>query len=308
MGIRSNTNESLGEWISNLLSHPKFSWTILGDYLFILLGALIQALAMRLFLVPGQLVSGGISGIAQIINHFTGWPIGLMVFVGNIPLFLLGWRFLGGSRFAMRTAVSIVTFSIFTDLLVLFIPKQGITQDPMLNALFGGVVLGFGLGLVYRGRGTSGGSDIIGRILNRKTGISISQSYLVTDTISVLGGGFAFSWELALYGMVVIYISGLAAEMTSEGSNIFRATMIITGQPEEISQKILTVLERGVTVLSGTGAYTHEERPVLYCVVTRAEVSQLKALVFESDPGAFMVVGQVHEALGLGFQAPDRSL
>ena len=132
-----------------------------------------------------------------------------------------------------------------------------------LNALFGGVFLGVGLGLVYRGQGTSGGSDILGRILNHRFGISISQAYLITDTIVVLAGGFAFSWEKALYGMVVIYVSGIAAEMISEGSSIFRTVIIITSETERVTKSILEVLERGVTILSGYGGYTKADRPVL---------------------------------------------
>ena len=286
----------------NLIPREHFSWKLVKEYTFIVLGALIQALAMRLFLIPGQLVSGGISGASQIINYYTGWPIGLMVLIGNIPLFLLGWRFLGGARFAIRTALAIAAFSFLTDFLGLFIPAQGITQDNFLNCLFGGVLLGVGLGLVYRGRGTSGGSDILGRILNSRFGIPISQSYLITDTIVVLAGGFTFGWEKALYGLVVIYVSGLAAEMASEGSSIFRTAIIITSAPEAVITEITQTLERGVTILEGKGGYTGTERPVLYCVVTRSEVNQLKELVHEADPAAFMVIGTAHEALGEGFR------
>lgn len=278
------------------------SWKTGREYLVVLLGALVQAFAMRLFLVPGQLVSGGISGAAQIINNFVSIPIGLMVFVGNIPLFVLGWRFLGGPRFALRTAVAVGAFSLFTDLLVFVIPAQGMTQDNVLNALFGGVLLGVGLGLVYRGGGTSGGSDILGRILNHRLGISISAAYLITDSLVVLAGGFAFSWENALYGMVVIYVSGLAAEMISEGSGIFRTAIIISGKHEAIAREVMNTMERGVTVLSGKGAYTGSDRPVLYCVITRSEVNQLKQMVNEIDPQAFMVIGVSHEALGEGFR------
>jgi uncharacterized membrane-anchored protein YitT (DUF2179 family) len=288
--------------IKSIFAQEHFSWKLAGEYSFILLGAFIQALAMRLFLIPGQLVSGGISGAAQIINFYTGWPIGLMVLVGNIPLFLLGWRFLGGARFAIRTAIAILAFSFLTDFLALFIPAQGITQDNFLNCLFGGVLLGAGLGLVYRGRGTSGGSDILGRILNSKFAIPISQSYLITDTVVVLAGGFTFGWEKALYGLVVIYVSGLAAEMVSEGSSIFRTAMIITSAPEAVIKEITGTLERGVTILQGKGGYTGADRPVLYCVVTRSEVNQLKELVHEADPDAFMVIGTAHEALGEGFR------
>lgn len=280
---------------------------IILDIFLILVGSLVQALAMRLFLIPAQLVSGGVSGAAQIINAYTHWPIGLMIFLGNAPLFVIGWRYLGGRRFALRTALAVASFSLLIDVLGFFIPAKGFTQDLVLNCLYGGILLGIGLGLVYRGRGTSGGSDILGRVLNHRLGISISQSYLLTDTLVVLAGGLAFDWERALYGLVVIYVSGLAAEMVSEGQGIFRTALIITSCPQEVTRGILAELERGVTVLPGTGGYTGQPRPVLICVVTRSEVNQLKEIVRLADPGAFMVIGQAHEALGEGFKPLDKS-
>jgi uncharacterized membrane-anchored protein YitT (DUF2179 family) len=279
-----------------------FSWKVVRAYAFILVGAFIQGLAMRLFMVPGNLVSGGISGAAQLINHYTRFPIGVMVLLGNAPLFILGWRYLGGSRFALRTAVAVVAFSLFTDVLIWFIPAGGVTNDVVLNTLYGGLLQGVGLGLVYRGQGTSGGSDILGRVLNHRLGISISQSYLITDSIVVLSAGFVFGWTMALYSLVLLYVSGLAAETSSEGSDVFRTALIVTNRSQEVSQAIMDTLERGVTILSGKGAYTGADRPVLYCVVTRSEVNQLKALVGEADPQAFMVIGQAHEALGEGFR------
>jgi uncharacterized membrane-anchored protein YitT (DUF2179 family) len=301
MKVSGSEVQSFTQFLRAKKGEVRFTWRMARDYGYILVGALLQALSMRLFLVPGQMVSGGISGAAQIINHFSSWPIGLMVFIGNVPLFFLGWRFLGGARFALRTAVSVTAFSILTDLLVIFIPAQGVTDDLVLNCLYGGILLGVGLGMVYRGQGTSGGSDILGRILNSKFGISISQAYLITDTLVVLAGGIAFDWRHALYGLAVIYVSGLAAEAVSEGSSVFRTAMIVSNFPNEVAGKIMAVLERGVTVLSGTGGYTGAERPVLYCVITKAEVNQLKELVQEADPAAFMVIGHAHEALGEGF-------
>lgn len=280
---------------------------IFRDTLFIIAGALVQALAMRLFLIPGLMVSGGISGAAQIIHYFSGWPIGLMVFVGNIPLYLIGWRYLGGSRFALRTAIAIILFSLLTDLLTHVLPPSGITGDLVLNCLYGGLTLGIGLGLVYRGRGTSGGSDILGRILNHYKGVSISQAYLITDAAVVLASGFAFGWERALYGLIVIYVSGLAAELVSEGMSVFRITFIVTSKPKEIIKQICDELERGVTVLAATGGRTGKPRTVLYCVLTRAEVIMLRSIVNEIDPEAFMAVGQASEALGEGFKPLNKN-
>ena len=284
-----------------LAKNFDFSRESLADYLLVLLGALIQALAMRLFLVPAQLVSGGISGSAQLINFYTDWPIGLMIFAGNVPLFFIGWQYLGGPRFALRTALSISAFAFFTDTLVFILPN-GIVDDLVLNCLYGGVLLGIGLGLVYRGKGTSGGSDILGRILNHRLGISVSQAYLVTDTVVILAAGFIFSWENALYALVTTYVSGLAAEMVLEGSGVFRTAMIVTACPEVVAKEIMTVLARGVTIIDGKGAYTGQQRPVLYCVINRAEVSRIKEIVKQADPKAFMVIGMAHEALGEGFR------
>jgi uncharacterized membrane-anchored protein YitT (DUF2179 family) len=282
------------------------------DYALIILAAFIQALSLRLFFVPANLASGGVSGISQLINHFTGWPIGLMILVGNIPLFLLGWRFLGGQRFALRTATAILTYSLFTDLILktpLFAPNGAGTAlindlqgDIFLNTLYGAIVSGVGYGLVYRARGTSGGSDILARILNNWRGISMTQSYLMVDTAVILGAGFIFGWKAALYAMIALYVSGLVAETTLEGGGTVRTAMIVTSNPEEISQRVLDELLRGVTVLEGTGAFTGADRPVLYVVISRAEVVALKEIVHEVDPRAFMVIGYAHEALGEGFR------
>lgn len=282
----------------------KYFWSSLRDYGLIAIGMLVQALGLRLFLVPAQLASGGVSGISQLINHFTGWPIGLMVFLGNIPLFVLGWRFLGGRRFTTRTMFAVAAYSFFLEavLWLPFFPRGGLTDDIVLNALYGAVLGGIGGGLVYRGQGTSGGSDILARILNHWRGIPMTQSYLLTDAVVILSAGFVFGWPKALYALITLYVSGLVVDTTMEGAGTVRTAMIVTAEPTAVSHKILVEMERGVTLLSGTGAYTGAQRTVVYCVLTRSEIQQLKAIVHEVDPKAFMVVGAAYEALGEGFQ------
>ena len=191
------------------------------------------------------------------------------------------------------------------DFPIKFLPSLGITDDLVLNALYGGVLSGVGFGLVYRGRGTSGGSDILARILNHRRGIPIAQSYLFTDAAIILLAGFSFGWENALYAMVMLYVSGLSAETISEGVKVARTALIVTAQPKVIKNEILNHLGRGVTMLSGQGGYTDQARPVLYCVLTRTEVSRLKALVSKADKDAFMVIGHAYEALGEGFEPLD---
>jgi uncharacterized membrane-anchored protein YitT (DUF2179 family) len=275
------------------------------DYGLILVGAVLQALSMDLFLVPGQLAAGGVSGAAQIINRFTGWPIGVMIVLGNIPLFVLGWRGLGGRRFMVRTVVAVISYAVLLDVLRQFLPP-GLTQDPVLNSLYGGVVGGVGLGLVLRGQATSGGTDILARLLGQWRGIPLSQSYLITDALVVLLAGLTFSWTLALYALVSLYVSGLAAEVAAEGSAVVRTATIISTKPEAVAAQILKDLERGVTAWPGVGMYSGHPRQILFCAVSRAEVGPLKAIVREIDPDAFVVIGQAHEALGEGFK-PLRS-
>src|SRR5512140_972363 len=241
----------------------KKYWINSRDYFVIAFASLIQAVSLRIFFVPANLASGGVSGISQLINHFTGWPIGLMVLIGNVPLFVLGWRFLGGARFAVRTAFAISMYSAFTDLLVqtpLFAPHGAATRlihdlqgDVFLNALYGAIISGVGYGLVYRARGTSGGSDILARILSHYRGVPMTQSYLMVDTVVILGAGFVFGWKAALYAMIALYVSGLVAEATLEGGATVRTAMIVTREPELISNRVLDELERGITVLQGTG-------------------------------------------------------
>jgi uncharacterized membrane-anchored protein YitT (DUF2179 family) len=274
---------------------------LLRDALYLLFGALIVAVAMVTFLIPGQLAAGGISGLAQIVNHYTGWPIGLLIIIGNFPLLLLGWRFLGGRRFLIRTILAVGIYAMLIDGLGRFLPP-GVTGDPFLNALFGGVLLGVGLGLVFRAKGTTGGTDILARLLGQWRGVPLSQSYLITDTLVVLASGLAFSWTLALYAVVALYVSGLAAELVSEGFNVVRTATIITDRPDAVSGMIIRDLRRGVTMWTGIGMYSGKTRPILYCAISRSEVNPLKAIIHEADPDAFVVIGQAHEALGEGFK------
>lgn len=277
------------------------SWAVWRDVLLIFVGATIQAVGMDLFLIPGRLSAGGVSGLAQIINRYTGWPIGGMIILLNVPLFVLGWRFLGGRRFLLRTFFAVAVYAVLVDLLALFLPAN-LTGDSFLNALFGGVSLGVGLGLVFRAKGTTGGTDILARLLGKWRGIPLSESYLFTDTAVVLGSAVAFSWTLALYAVVGLYACGLAAELASEGSGVVRAATIITEAPQAVADRILRDLARGVTMWPGTGMYSGKERQVLYCAISRAEVNPLKEIIHEVDPGAFVVIGQAYEALGEGFK------
>jgi uncharacterized membrane-anchored protein YitT (DUF2179 family) len=284
------------------MSNPRIS--LIRDYVLIIVGVVLQAVAFLLFLIPAELAAGGVSGAAQIINSFTGWPIGMMVLIANIPLFFLGWRFLGGHRFFIRTIIASVLFSVVLDSLTFAFPAfaKGVTDDLWLNALYGAILGGIGGALVLRAQATSGGTEILARLISRRYGISLTQSYMYTDALVVFLSGLAFSWTQALYALLVVYVWGVVTDFVLEGQSVVRAATIITDKPDEVGKKVLDELARGVTAWPGKGMYSGEGKQVLYCVVSRAEVAQLKTLIHEADPGAFVVIGQAHEAFGEGFK------
>jgi uncharacterized membrane-anchored protein YitT (DUF2179 family) len=291
----------LRHWLRTRLFTPT-NLEIVRDYGLIFVGTAVMVLAMHFFFIPSQLAVGGLSGAAQIINSFTGWPIGAMVFIFNIPLFVVGWRYLGGKRFLARTIFSTILYSVLLDGLAVVFPTDGITHDLLLNALYGGILGGIGGGLVLRARATSGGTDILARYLDKKFGIPISQGYLYTDSLVVFVAALAFSWEYAMYAIIGLYVWSVVAEIAMTGLNVDRVATVITDQPELVARQIICQLERGVTSWQGQGMYTGRPRQMLLCATSRGEISVLKALVHEIDPKAFVIISQAHEVLGEGFR------
>jgi uncharacterized membrane-anchored protein YitT (DUF2179 family) len=276
---------------------------LIRDYSLISIGVVWQALSMVLFYIPGNLAAGGVSGIAQLIGNFTGWPVGTLYIVLNVPLLTLGWKYLGGRRFLTRTIFAVLGYSFAMDLLTIVLPSGGLTSDSILNALYGGVIGGVGVGLVLRGQGTTGGTDILVRLLSIWRGIPYSQTYIATDVLVVFAAGLSFGWELALYAVVALYVGGIAAEFAAEGVRTTRTVLIITTNPQPVARRVLAELQRGVTMWQGTGMYSGQERQILLCAVSRAEVNPIKAIVHEADPQAFVVIGEAYEAFGEGFKS-----
>jgi uncharacterized membrane-anchored protein YitT (DUF2179 family) len=291
----------LQQWLqTRLLTSANLE--IVRDYVLILVGTAVMVVAMHFFFIPNQLAVGGLSGTAQIINSFTGWPIGTMVFIFNIPLFVMGWRYLGGKRFLARTIFSATVYSVLLDGMSILYPTNGITHDLLVNTLYGGILGGIGGGLVLRSRATAGGTDILARYLDKKFGIPISQGYLYTDGLVVFIAALAFSWEHAMYAIIGLYVWSVVAEIAMTGLNVDRIATIITDEPEQVSHQIICQLERGVTSWQGQGMYTGRPRQMLLCATSRGEISMLKTLVNEIDPDAFVIISQAHEVLGEGFR------
>lgn len=275
---------------------------IMRDYLLMTVGAILVAISVDLFLVPNDVVAGGITGLAQILNDLLGTPIGVVSLLINIPLLALGFRYLG-VVFGVRTIYATVALSLAIDLLVPFVqPYVGEGRDPLLYTLYGGVLDGIGIGLVFRAQGTTGGIDIIARFLQRWRGIALGRSLLVMNGLVFAAAAYLFSLDKLLYALLVAFISGRVIDVVLEGAAYARQALIITQQPERMRRAIIERLDRSVTLLEAEGGYTSTTRTVLLSVVAQSEISLLKAIIREHDPDAFVIVGNVNEVLGEGFR------
>jgi uncharacterized membrane-anchored protein YitT (DUF2179 family) len=272
----------------------------------IVLGAIINAASVVIFLTPFDIAPSGISGLAVILNTLIGTPIGVMTLLMNIPIQVMAYRMLpGGWRVIALTILTVIIYSISLDTLGQFVPSDGVGTDVMLNTIFGGVVGGLSTAMIIRGGGTLGGTSTLALILQRRTGIPLSMTYLYTDLAVVAVAGLVYGWAGALYALVVIFISGLASDYALEGPSVIRTVVIITDHPENVSQAILKNMGRGVTSWQAQGMYTHQPHTVLYVTISRSEVNELRRLVISVDKQSFMVVGQGHTAYGLGFKRVD---
>ncbi|MGQ9527075.1 YitT family protein [Chloroflexus sp.] len=272
---------------------------ILTDYALLTIGALLSATAVRFFLVPNQVVTGGLTGVAQLLNTFIGTPVGVVVLVLNIPLLIAGWRYLGGAVFGVRTFYTVVVMSLAIDGLAPF--ARPITNDPLLYSLYGGVIDGIGIGLVLRARGTTGGSDILARLIERRFGVQPGRSLLGFDTMVFTAALFSYGPEKILYALLVAFTASRAIDTVLAAGKGARQALIITSSPEPIRQAVLHRLGRGITQLEAIGGYTGATRVVLLCVVARTEIGALKNIVSNVDPAAFVIIGEVEEVLGEGF-------
>jgi uncharacterized membrane-anchored protein YitT (DUF2179 family) len=280
-------------------------WSAIRRVVVLVAGALIASLGYSLFQVPFKIAAGGVGGIGIILNHFTGWPVGTLFLVLNVPLLVLGFFTLGRWRFLSRTLLAVAVFSVSVDFFVANLSRwlegSPLTDDILLSAIYGGIVGGIGGGILYRSGGTLGGTSIVGRILQLKTGAPLSQVYFYSDGLIIFTAGLIFGWEVALYALLTLFLNGVASDYALEGPSSVRTATIITDRPEEVSLALIDNLNRGVSRWSITGAFTGEDHCMLLCTVYRPQVNDLKRLVAEADPRAFVVIGTAHQALGYGF-------
>ena len=283
------------------IHHTIVRYSLIG------LGIVIGALSLIVFLQPLDIAPAGVAGASTLLNELFDTPIGLMIVILNIPIQLLGYKLLpNGARVILRSVVIILIFSVLVDNLGPLVPNGGISDERMLNALFGGITGGVGVGLIYRAGATFGGTSTLALILQRRFGFPMSTTFLCTDTLIIIAAGLVYGWEGALYAAVALFTAGLATDYVLEGPSVIRTAMIITDKPNEISQRILSSLQRGATSWTIKGEYTGVERTMLYVTIARSQVRDLKEEVSQVDPNAFVVIGMGHAAYGAGFRRVRR--
>lgn len=290
-----------------------FSKKWITDYLLIIAGSFILAASFVFFITPHKIVPGGVYGIAIIVHYLTegvfsfwpeGIPVGLFALLLDIPLIILGIKILG-PRFGVKTIIGSVLTATFTDLITWLRPVGNVplVDDVLLSCVFAGVLAGFGLGLIFKSRATSGGSDIIAMIIGKHTHIQLGRLMIYVDSVIVLFGLLAFGdWAIPLYSWIVIYIAGKVIDLTLDGADYNKALLIISKEHEKIRDKLMLDLERGGTYLRGEGMFTGEEKQIIYTVVSRREVAILEEFISTIDPDAFITVMDTKEILGEGFQ------
>lgn len=268
------------------------------EYALVLIGSFLIAASFNLFLNPNRIASGGVSGISTILEEVVGWEPAYVQWALNIPLFIAGVILLG-KRFGVKTAVGSTILPLFV---LLTSDLEPWTTNPLLATIFGGVGIGAGLGIVFRGRGSTGGLDLAAQILHKYTGLTLSLAVLVLDGMVILSAGILLSPEKALYAMVGLFVTSKTIDVVQTGLNVSKVVYIISAQQERIAKTILDDLDRGLTRIEALGGYTGEVRPILMVVISQMEVMRLKTLVREIDPAAFVILSDAKEVLGEGFR------
>lgn len=279
--------------------HRKASKTLIAKrILMIIAGAILMAMGIELFLVPNQLLDGGIVGISIILSHLTGIQLGLFIFLLNIPFFFIGYKQIG-KTFALATLLGITVLSISTYLLH---PVARFTDDLLLATVFGGIVLGVGVGLVIRYGGSLDGTEILAILFSSKTAFSVGEIIMFFNLAIFTVAGFVFTWEQAMYSVLTYYIAYKTIDIVIQGLDESKSVYIISDFAEEVGDAIMDRLGRGVTFLHGEGAYTGDSKKIIFTVITRLEEAKLKTIVEDIDLNAFVAIGNIAEVRGGRFK------
>lgn len=270
--------------------------------IYIIVGGIIFAVGYAVFLIPYRIVPGGISGIAMIIRFLYGTPVGIVTILLNIPLFVFALRILG-IRFGLTSIGAIIYTNLLIDFLVYSLHVAPPTGDVTLAALYGGILLGLGLGLIFRGNASTGGTDIIGQLFSRYTNLSVGMWIMIVDFVVITAAGITTgSIELALLGYLALFLSSKVIDLVLEGIDYARAAFVVSTKTDQMTDYIYEKMKRGVTILEGHSPYSKEKRPVLMCVITKKETPFFRSMINDLDKDAFVILTDVFEVLGKGFR------
>lgn len=268
------------------------------EYVYVIVGAAIIAIGFNVFLLPNQVASGGVSGISTILHGLFGWNPGIVQYAFNIPLFIAGVLLLG-KKFGIKSFIGTITLPFIVLLTNSWEPW---TDNPLLGALFGGIVVGLGMGLVFKGNASTGGTDLLAQIITKFTGLSLGTSVLLIDGVIAISAAIVFDLEKGLYALIGLYVTTKTIDIIQLGFSQSKMVYIITLKQDEVREAIYAEINRGVTKLPAIGGYTGEARPVLMVVVYQTEFTKLKQLIKSVDPSAFVIVSDAYEVLGEGFK------
>lgn len=265
---------------------------------FICFGSVLMGVGIEEFLVPNKILDGGITGISIILSHLTGMKLGLFIFILNIPFFYIGYKQIG-KTFALSTLLGITVLSVSTALLH---DVPVFTTDPLLATVFGGMILGAGVGIVIRYGGSLDGTEILAIIVNKKLPFSVGEIVMFFNLFIFTSAGFVFGWNRAMYSVLAYFIAYKTIDIVIQGLDESKSVWIISENHKIVGDTILARLGRGVTYLNGEGAYTGDDKKVIFCVITRLEEAKLKSIVEELDPQAFLAIANITEVRGGRFK------
>ncbi|WP_155590090.1 YitT family protein [Lysinibacillus cavernae] len=268
------------------------------EYVYVIVGAAIIAIGFNVFLLPNQVASGGVSGISTILHGLFGWNPGIVQYAFNIPLFIAGVLLLG-KKFGIKSFIGTITLPFIVLLTNSWEPW---TDNSLLGALFGGIVVGLGIGLVFKGNASTGGTDLLAQIITKYTGLSLGTSVLLIDGIIAISAAVVFDLEKGLYALIALFVTTKTIDIIQLGFSQSKMVYIITLKQDEVREAIYAEINRGVTKLPAIGGYTGEARPILMVVVYQTEFTKLKQLIKSVDPSAFVIVSDAYEVLGEGFK------
>ena len=287
---------------------PKFNFKKdnLISYSLIITGSFIMAVGYVIFVSPLKLAPGGVYGIAIILHHHFNFPIGLSGICLDLPLLLIGTLILG-AKFGAKTLLGIISLSASITLMEYLYKYEPLIDDPstfFVQAVFGGVIIGIGLGLIFKTKATSGGTDIIATILKRYTHLSLGYSLIIVDSIVVLVALIAFNdWSIPLYSWAVIYVASTIADKIAKGLNPTQTLLIISDKYDEISKKIIADMERGATLINAQGAFSGDDKKIIFTNISIREVATVRRYIRHIDPLAFVTVIDANEVIGDGFKS-----